>query len=911
MPGARILVAVILLLLAPHLTFAQSGQDSSPEAAQDNPPPPEPLNFNITVIGTTPLPGVDIELVKIPAPVQLVNQRDLEQSGALNLSDLMNRRMNGVHVNEVQGNPFQTDVNYRGYTASPLLGTPQGLSVYMDGVRLNQPLGEVVSWDLIPQVVISSSTLMPGSNPLFGLNTLGGALSLQTKDGRNNAGTSVEATYGGDERRAIEFEHGGHHASGLHWYAAGNFFAEDGWRQASPTDVRQLFGKLGRLHARGDVSAFLAYAGNALTGNGLQDLRFLDQDFTSIYTRPDETNNHSTFVNLAIRQRLTDRTQFTGNGYYRRIHSDTLNGDLNEDSLDQSVYQPTPAEQAALAAAGYSGFPTSGANASNTPFPFWRCIANVLLNDEPAERCNGLINRTDTLQHNAGASGQLTKRHTLRGRANQLTAGAAYDRSTVGFQQSTELGYLNPDRSVTGTGAFGDGETGGEVDGEPFDTRVDLDGVLSTWSAFATDTVSLKDSLHITLSGRYNRTHIDNRDRIQPGGGSGSLDGDYIFGRFNPAAGLTFSPSAATNLYVGYSEGSRAPTSIELGCADPDEPCKLPNAMTGDPPLEQVVTRTLEAGLRGLHGSTNWNVGAFFAANDNDILFVTSEQSGFGYFRNFGETRRQGIEGDITHRLPRVTLRLGYTFLDATYRSVETVNGENNSSNDAAGNGLRGLEGSIAIEPGDRIPLMPRHGLKAFADWQATRRLSIDVGVIAASQSFARGNENNEHEPDGIYYLGPGDAPGYAVLNLGGSYRLTSWLRVIGQVNNLFDTTYYTSAQLGPAGFTNQMTFIARPFPPVNGQFPIARTTFYAPGAPVRALARRTGELLRRHELTTKTPRHEENQIRFSSSCLRAFVVALSSCLRSFYAKTPSGAKLPFRIFGVSSYPSHSLIIVA
>jgi outer membrane cobalamin receptor len=139
--------------------------------------------------------------------------------------------MNGVHVNEVQGNPFQTDVNYRGYTASPLLGTPQGLSVYMDGVRLNQPLGEVVSWDLIPQMVISSSTLMPGSNPLFGLNTLGGALSLQTKDGRNNAGTSVEAVYGADARRSIEFEHGGSRTSGLHWYAAGNLFAEDGWRE--------------------------------------------------------------------------------------------------------------------------------------------------------------------------------------------------------------------------------------------------------------------------------------------------------------------------------------------------------------------------------------------------------------------------------------------------------------------------------------------------------------------------------------------------------------------------------------------------------------------------------------------------------------------------------------------------------
>ena len=140
----------------------------------------------------------------IPAPVQTATARDIETSGALDVADFLNRRMNGVHVNEIQNNPFQPDVNYRGYTASPLLGTPQGLSVYMDGVRLNQPFGDVVSWDLIPRIAIASTTLMPGSNPLFGLNTLGGALSLQTKNGLSTAGTTVQATYGSDVRRAVD-----------------------------------------------------------------------------------------------------------------------------------------------------------------------------------------------------------------------------------------------------------------------------------------------------------------------------------------------------------------------------------------------------------------------------------------------------------------------------------------------------------------------------------------------------------------------------------------------------------------------------------------------------------------------------------------------------------------------------------
>jgi outer membrane receptor protein involved in Fe transport len=822
----------------PSVTRAQTAPGSS-SAAPHNPAPsqtlPQPA-YTVTVIETAPLPGVELPLGKIPAPVQTATERDIRQSGALDLADFLNRRLNGVHANEVQGNPFQPDINYRGYTASPLLGTPQGLSVYMDGVRLNQPFGEIMSWDLFPVISIASVTLMPGSNPLFGLNTLGGALSIQTKDGRTTRGSRVQAVYGSNERLAVEFDTGGRNAGGLHWYLAGNLFAEDGWRTESPTDVRQVFGKIGWQRAKHDVSATAAYANNSLTGNGLQERQLLERDYASVYTKPDTTDNRSTFVNVTTRHTVTERVMLSGNAYYREITTDTLNGDINEDALDQAIYQPGAAEQAALAAAGYTGVPASGADATNTPFPVWRCIGNVLLNDEPAEKCNGLINRTRSAQQNAGGSGQLTLRDKVGRNSNQFTVGGAYDWSTVGFGQSTQLGYLNPDRSVTGVEAFGDGGvTGGEVDGEPYDTRVDLGGSIHTWSLFATDTFSLGDAWHVTLSGRYNQTSIRNRDRIQPGGGPGSLDGDHEFRRFNPAAGVTYSASRALNVYLGYSEGSRAATSIELGCADPDEPCKLPNAMTGDPPLDQVVTRTLEAGARGHHRGVSWNAGVFRAGNHDDILFVTSEQTGFGYFKNFGETRRQGLELGASRRMARVTLGAGYTYLNATFESEETVNGESNSSNDAAEDGERGLEGTIEIEPGDRMPFIPSHMLKVYGDIEVTSRLSLDLNLIAASSSYARGNENNRHAPDGEIYLGPGRAPGYAIVNLGVSYRIKPWIQALAQVNNLFDRRYYTAAQLGPMGFTETGNFIARPLPAVDGEFPVRQSTFYAPGAPIRS----------------------------------------------------------------------------
>jgi outer membrane receptor protein involved in Fe transport len=161
----------------------------------------------IDVVAPTPLPGTDIPLDEIAAPVQTRNARGLEQSGLLDLADLLNRQLNAVHINQNQGNPFQPDINYRGYTASPLLGTPEGISVYMGGVRQNQPFGDIVAWDLIPKIAISEVALMPGSNPLFGLNTLGGALSVQTKDGYSAPGLGMEVSGGSFGRRQGELEY--------------------------------------------------------------------------------------------------------------------------------------------------------------------------------------------------------------------------------------------------------------------------------------------------------------------------------------------------------------------------------------------------------------------------------------------------------------------------------------------------------------------------------------------------------------------------------------------------------------------------------------------------------------------------------------------------------------------------------
>jgi outer membrane receptor protein involved in Fe transport len=816
----------------------------------------------VVVVGVAPLPGSELDRDKIPAPVQFVSAADVERAHAADLTEFMKRALGSVYVNDVQNNPLQPDINYRGYSASPLLGTPQGMSVYLDGMRLNQPFGDVVSWDLIPTRAISSMTLMPGSNPVFGLNTLGGALSLKTKDGFTDPGYSVALGYGSRSRRQAEMEAGGHNDSGLYWYGTANKLQDDGWRVDSPTDAGQAFASLGWRNERSNVALHSAWADTDLNGNGMQDLQFLPGDRGSVYTKPDNTKNKAWLVNLTGSHKAGDAVTLSGNAHYRRIRTRTFNGDINDDALGEDVFlgaagNATSAgvrDRNALAAAGYTGVPGGAETLATAPFPSWACISSILLNLAPNENCDGLANRTRMAQHDSGLSGQAAWNTSLAGRANLLAVGAALLGSRAHFVQSSEFGYLSAEhgvvtvpasvlaafpypytyaiaagqaRTVTAPGNFADGSQSSEG---VFDSRVDLTGKARTYSAYVSDSIALTPLVQVTVSGRFDHTRIDSDDGITPGDEAGTLTAKHHFSRFNPAIGVTVQPIEGLSAYLGYSQGSRAPSAIELGCADPGNPCRLPNAMAGDPPLDQVVTNTLEAGVRGRAGGLGWNVGVFRAENRHDIMFVAEDTSGFGYFRNFGRTRRQGVELGATGRIGPLTFGANYTRLDATYRSGEKLLGAGNSANDEG----PGFGGTIEIEPGNRIPLTPRHMGKAFVAWQILPRMSASLDLLSIDRSYARGNENNRHEPDGTYYLGRGYAGGYTVFNLGAEYRPIDAVSVFAQVNNLFDKQYYTAAQLGSTAFNAAGSFVARPFagPLVEGERPLLGSTFYSPGAP-------------------------------------------------------------------------------
>ena len=168
----------------------------------------------VEVVGAAPAGGIGIDRRLLPYGVQTAAGEQLGAAGSANLADFLARSMSGVSVNEISGSPFQNDVTFRGFRASPVLGTAQGLSVYLDGVRVNEPFGDVVNWDMLPEASLDTVALVPGSNPVYGLNTLGGALALTSKSGLTHPGTELELSAASGRRKRLDLSHGGAGASG-------------------------------------------------------------------------------------------------------------------------------------------------------------------------------------------------------------------------------------------------------------------------------------------------------------------------------------------------------------------------------------------------------------------------------------------------------------------------------------------------------------------------------------------------------------------------------------------------------------------------------------------------------------------------------------------------------------------------
>ena len=710
----------------------------------------------IKVIGITPQQGAELPESSIPYNVQTTTAGALDQSQTFNITDYMNRNLTGVTINSAQSNPLQPNLQFRGFTASPLLGGSEGVSVYVDGVRVNEVFGDSVNWDLIPEEIISKMSVISGANPVYGLNTLGGAIEITTRNGFTDPGLHAQ-TSGGSWGRNESSIQGGNNNGTWGYYLLADHFEERGWRDYSNSNANNFLGTGSYRSDTITLDLHLAHAETKLNGNGASPLGAVDMRPESVFTAPDRTQNYYDLINLQGSYTFSDASIVSATVFARQVNTRSYNGDATD----------------------------FGTCADDTAFLCNDDGSSVV--DQNGNRLSTTYNAINNIgvrkQRSVGTSLQWVFKQPLFGMNNQFAAGLDYDNGRVNYNsivEATDLIVVDnlPLSSLTAanTGIF-----------VP-DEALDVHATDVTAGAYATDTLSVTDKLALTVSARYNHTHAVIEDLS---GDNPDLNGNHHFERFNPAIGLAYQFTHAVNIYGGYNESTRAPTAVELACASPDAPCKLPNEFVADPDLKQVVAKNWEAGVRGnfdggFFGPTHWKAGVFRTTNVNDIIFQATggAQSNEGFFANVGDTRRQGVETSIGGKMfdGRLDWFANYTFLDATFLSPFSEISANHPDADPD-------TGLIDVQKGDQLPGLPRNAFKIGADYAITPQLTVGGDMMVNSSQYYRGDEANLLQPLG----------GFAVVNLRAVYRVVPHVSLYLRVQNLFDRSYSDFGVIGNA----------------------------------------------------------------------------------------------------------------
>jgi outer membrane receptor protein involved in Fe transport len=709
---------------------------------------PRRIRPTVFIYPTTPLAGSGIDPDKVAASINSINPIDanlIKQTGSLNIGDALLKYVPSITLNEVSGNPFTPDVQFRGFTASPVAGTPQGLAVYQNGVRINEAFGDIVNWDLIPTAAIKSLDLVT-NNPAFGLNALGGAVVMQMKDGFNYHGAEID-TMGGSFGRVQSSLQWGKQIDNFAVYGALEGVHEDGFRNFQTSNVRRFYGDIGTKSDNAEFHINLGVADNDFGAAATTPAELLQQYWGATYTTPQTTTNKAGYVNLTGKVDATPTWTLEGTAHARLFNQNTQDGNPTD---TQPCTDPT------MLCFGDSSTPANGLNGAQLSNPF---APDAIL---------GEIDRTTTKTTSTGFSLQATNTDQLFGHNNQFVVGTSYDYHVTNFTASAELGTIGTDYVVSGSGIFL-GQSGSPTSIGP----VDLRATNQYTGFYALDTFDVTRAFSITAGGRYNIANINLQDQL-----GGALNGNDTYTRFNPIIGGTYKITSGLTAYAGYSEANRAPTPLELGCADPNNPCIIATFLVADPPLKQVVSHTLEAGLRGTQdlsiGSLGWKLGVYRADNTDDILAIPSAVQGFGYFQNVGSTRRQGVEAEATLKADKLQLTGSYTFLDARFLNALTLGSPNSPFADANGN--------IQVLPGDQIPSLPRNIFKARVDYSVTDAFKVGADALFVGSQYFAGDDSNQFPK----------LPSYAVFNLHASYQVDKHVQIYARADNILDNQYAT-----------------------------------------------------------------------------------------------------------------------
>ncbi len=733
---------------------------------------------------TTPAatPGTALAVDKVPSSINFVDTSDIQRTNSLNVMDALQQNVAGINISNVAGNDFQANIEFRGFVASPVAGTPQGLAVYQNGVRVNEAFGDTMNWDLIPTAAIKSIAVVT-NNPAFGLNALGGAVSVQMKDGFSYHGAAVDIM-GGSFGRIQGSAQWGQQFGNWAVYGALEGVHDNGFRNFSPSDVRRFYGDIGYRYDGNEIHINLGAANNNFGATATVPAELLQQYWGATYTTPQTTANQVGYVNLTGKFEVSPAWTLDGIAHFRAFTQRIQDG-------NPTGTQPCD-PNTALLCFGDGSTPANGLNGQQLANPF------------PAGAILGEIDRTTTNSNTGGFSLQATNTDQLFGHDNRFVVGTSFDSSVTHFGATAELGTIGTNYVVSGSGIFL-GQSGDPVSIGP----VSLRATNQYTGLYALDTFDVTKAFSITAGGRFNDARISLQDQIGT-----QLNGNSTYDRFNPIIGGTYKITSGLTAYAGYSESNRAPTPLELGCANPAMPCIIAAFLVSDPPLKQVVSHTYEAGFRGTQdfnvGTLEWKFGGFRATNTDDILAIPDPVlQGFGYFQNVGSTRRQGIEAEANLKASRWQFRASYAFIDARFLDSLQV-GSNSPFADSNGN--------VQITPGNQIPAIPRHRIKAGFDYSITDAFKVGGDAVFVSSQYLVGDESNQAPK----------LPPYAVFNLHASYQIDKTYQIYGRVDNVFDNRYATYGTFFDTTAVPNFANGGNPFTSPESLSPARPRAFYA-----------------------------------------------------------------------------------
>jgi len=760
----------------------QSFAQAAPQTAFELP--------EVEVVATSPLPGTGEEADKIPAMVQTVPAEDFARTNSPNVTDTLQQQIGGAVSIDVNGNDFAQDLRYRGFVASPIEGTPQGLAVYQNGIRVNEAFGDTVNWDLISPQAINTATMFT-NNPLFGLNALGGAVSLQMKNGYLWQGFYAQAMGGSYGRVSGQFEYG-KQIGDYSLYVTGDATHDDGWRYFSPSSLFRLYGDLGYRTPGNEYHLIASGASNSLGIVGATPILLIDSDYRSVFTNPQTSLNQVGMLAFTGSFNINPEWTVQSNFYLRSFQQRHVDG--NDANIQDCSFA--------------GGAPGQLCDTNNGAF-----IVNqqgqIIPSTGAVNFPYGVIDRTSVHANTVGTLLQATDTGKILDHDNYLNFGGSVDRSWLNYNATAALGMIQPNFMIANGGIPGGGQI---IQDQTLTDYIStyLAGTATYYGLFALDTFSLAPGLDLSAGARLNVAQIATQD---VSGNAPDLNSSYTFTRLNPVVGATYKLLPNLTAYAGYSEANRAPTPLEIDCSNPTRPCTLASTLISDPPLQQVVSHTIETGLRGNFaipdgGMLNWKAGLYRTSSTNDIIQLASVVLGTGYFTNVPETLRQGVEAQANLSLGALSAYINWAYVDATYQFSGTLSSPFNPFADANGN--------IFVHPGDHIPGIPRQQLKFGGDYQFTPQFKAGFDVLMVGSQYYVGDQSNQNP----------QLPMYWVANLHAYYQLAENVQFFGLINNLFNNHYFAYGTFFDRGTDaqyagNPVNFVADPRMVTPGQ-PIA-----------------------------------------------------------------------------------------